>query len=79
MAQIDFTITDAEYNQMMVVLDAMRTKLAGLKAPLKRVVASQPAKVKAFATTDEGRFLREVHRVWRDLDTFFDDIRWGED
>jgi hypothetical protein len=79
MAQVDCTITDAEYNQMMTVLNAMRTKLAGLKVPLTRMLSSSEngkAKVKAFAQTDDGRFLREVSRVRNDLNDYFDTIGW---
>jgi hypothetical protein len=70
MAVYDVTITDPEYNQMMLVLDAMRAKLAPLKAPLARMLQSQPAKVKAFMQSEDGRFLREVWRIYRDLGAF---------
>jgi hypothetical protein len=79
MAQIDFTITDAEYNKMMSVLNAMRTKLVGLKAPLTKMLASQTGKdvVKLVAATDRGRFLREVYTIHQQLNKYFDDIRWN--
>ena len=74
MATIDVTISDAEYNQMMAVLNAMRAKLAPLKAPLALALSAEPAKVKAFIQTENGRFLREVHRVWNDLSAFMEAI-----
>ena len=74
MATIDVTISDGEYNQMMAVLDSMRAKLAPLKAPLAASFAAEPAKVRAFIQTENGRFLREVHRVWQDLNAFMADI-----
>ena len=78
MAQYDLTISDNQYDQMVAVLDAMRSKLAPLRVPLAKMLASEPEKVKAFIQTENGRFLREVHSIWKDLNTFFDDIGYGE-
>ena len=74
MATINVTINDTEYDQMMAVLDAMRAKLAPLKAPLALALQAEPEKVKAFIQTENGRFLREVYRVWTDLNMFMDAI-----
>ena len=70
MATIDVTISQAQYDQMMTVLDAMRAKLAPLKAPLALALQAEPEKVKAFVQTENGRFLREVRRIWLDLNAF---------
>ena len=77
MATIDVTISQAQYDQMMAVLDAMRAKLAPLKAPLALALSAEPAKVKAFIQTTNGRFLREVFNVWQDLDAYFEAIGYG--
>ena len=77
MATIDVTISDGEYNQMMAVLNAMRTKLAPLRAPLALALSAEPEKVKAFIQTENGRFLREVYRVWTDLVAYFVAIGYG--
>lgn len=81
MAQHDFTISDAEYNQMMAVLNAMRTRLALLKQPLRTMCRQEAgkAKVKAFAATEAGRFLREVYRIKKDVKVYFDDLLWEDD
>ena len=70
MARHDLTITNAQYNQMMVVLDAMRARIAPLRMPLAKMMASQPGKVRAFIQSDNGRLLREVFRLYRDLHEF---------
>ena len=78
MAQYDLTISDNQYDQMVAVLNAMRTKLAPLRVPLRKMLASEPEKVKAFIKTENVRFLREVHSIWKDLNTFFEAIGYGE-
>ncbi len=74
MAQHNLTITDAQYNQMMVALDAMRARIAPLRGPLAKMMASQPGKVRAFISTDNGRLLREVFRLYIDLREFARDV-----
>jgi len=63
----------------MTVLDAMRAKLAPLKAPLAAMWAAEPEKVKAFIRTENGRFLREVNAIRKDLDAYFEAIGVGVD
>ena len=77
MATIDVTITDGEYTQMMIVLNAMRAKLAPLKVPLAGAITAEPGKVKTFLRTEDGRFLREVWTVWKDLNTYMDAVGIG--
>ena len=79
MATIDVTISQAQYDQMMAVLDAMRAKLAPLQAPLALAMQAEPEKVKAFIQTENGRFLREVRQVWLALNSFMDAIGMGAD
>ena len=78
MAQVDFTVTTAQYDAMMVVLDGIRAKLAANKAILSRILsqADGQAKVKAFAQTADGRWLREVKAARDDLNTFLADVGW---
>lgn len=80
MAQHDLTISNAEYNQMMAVLDGIRTRLGPLREPLAKMIVSQPAKVRAFIQTEDGRLLREVWKFYRDVNTFMDhvDLEAGE-
>ena len=79
MAQHDLTITDAQYAQMMAVLDAMRARIAPLRMPLAKMMASQPGKVRAFIQTEDGRLLREVFRLYRDLHEFARDVGYEVD
>jgi hypothetical protein len=80
MAQLDWTITDAEYDQMVVVLDGIRSRLGLMKSPLTEMFQQETGrqKIKAFATTDAGRFLREVNKIRNDINKYFDDIGWKD-
>lgn len=78
MAVVDVTISSAEYDKMMVALNAIRAKLAPLKAPLIRIMQMENGeqKIKTFAQTDNGRFLREVNQIRNDVNKYFQDIGW---
>ena len=78
MAQYDLTISNAEYNQMMAVLDGIRARIAPLREPLAKMLASQPEKVRAFIQTENGRLLREVFRAYQDLKSFAEAIGYEE-
>lgn len=81
MAQIDVTISQAQYDAMMVVFDGVRAKGGTLKAALTLALSQEDgqAKVKAFvAGNEDARWLREVNQFRKDLDGFFEAIGWRD-
>lgn len=74
MAQHDFTISDAQHAQLVAMRDAIRLWLAPRKAPLAKMLAAQPEKVRAFAKTDDGRGLRVIYQMREELNQYFEDI-----
>ena len=74
MATIDITISQAQYDQMILVFAALRAKLPPLREPLRRAIESNPAAVKAFVKSDDGRLIKQTYLFWRDLSAFFDTI-----
>ena len=76
MAKVDFSTTDAQQQQMMTVMTAIRAKLNPLRGPLQRMMKDKEnkAKIVALLQTDNGRFLREIRRFYEDLDDFMQDI-----
>ena len=80
MAQVDFGITQANYDKMMVVLDGIRSKLATEKDVLTRVLSQENGqdKVKAFAAAQDPGWLREVGKFRNDLNDYFDAIGWRD-
>ena len=81
MAQVDFGITQANYDKMMVVLDGIRSKLATEKDVLTRIMATDngQAKVKAFAAAQDPGWLREVGKFRNDLNDYFEAVGWRDD
>ena len=80
MAQVDFTVTQNQYDAMMVVLDGIRAKLSSNKVVLTKILSQETGlvKVKAFALTDEGQWLLEVKKVKDDLVDYFDSVGWKD-
>ncbi len=80
MAEIDFSVPQDQYDKMIVVLNGIRAKLAANKVVLTRVLSQENGheKVRAFAQTDAGRWLREVKRARDDLNKFFDKVGWQD-
>ena len=81
MDQVDFATTQGQYDAMMTVLDGIRTKLGGNKATLTYIFSMEngQAKIKAFAQTDDGRWLREVKKFGDDWNEFLRDVGWRDD
>lgn len=81
MAQLDFSVTSTQYTNMMTVLDGIRTKLSANKPVLSRICAQEAGrvKIKAFAQTEDGKWLKEIALFRRQLDQYFEDVAWGED
>jgi len=81
MAQVDFTVTPAQYTTMMTVFDGVRTKLGNNRDVLNRVCSQEDgkSKIKAFAATEDGKWLREIARIRNELNTFFESVGWGDD
>ena len=65
----------------MTVLDGLRAKLATEKTVLTRILSTEngQAKVKTFAQSPAGRWLREVKQVRDDLNRYFDSVGWSDD
>jgi len=80
MAQVDFTVTQGQQDAMMTVLDGMRAKLGANKAVLTRILSMEngQAKIKAFAATADGKWLREVKKARDDLNDFFENVGWRD-
>ena len=80
MAQVDFGITQANYDKMMVVLDGIRTKLLAEKAVLTRILSTEngQTKIKAFAAAQSPPWLREVKQMRDDLNDYFETIDWRD-
>ncbi len=78
MASVDFTTTTAQYDAMMIVLDGIRSKLVANKSVLTTILSQEngQAKIKAFAQTDDGKWLREVKQFGDDWNTFLGDVGW---
>jgi len=78
MGQLDLTSTQNQYDAMMLVLDGIRAKLGANKEVLTRILAMENGreKVKAFAATDAGKWLREVKKARDDLSNFFENAGW---
>ena len=81
MAQVDLNISYAQFNTMMIVLNGIRTKLGSNKDALTRVLSMEngKAKIKAFAAAQDPAWLREVAKMRKDLNQFFEDIGWEAD
>ena len=81
MANVDITISQAEYGQLMTVLTAWKNKLEPLRVPLAKVLRNpaQRQKLINFAKTDNGRLLKQTYLTWQWLNQFFEDINWRED
>jgi len=78
MATTDWTITGGQYDTMMTVFDGIRAKLLAEKDILTRVLETENGrtKLKAFAQTDEGKWLREIERFRTDLNQYMALIGW---
>ncbi len=78
MASVDFTVSTAQYDAMMIVLDGIRAKLATHKPKLIQMLSMEngKAKIKSFAQTEDGRWLREIWKMKDDLNAFSDEIGW---
>ena len=78
---INLNVTQVQYDKMMAVLDGIRSKLGPHKAELTRVLSMEngKAKIKAFAAAQDPAWLREVAKMRKDLNQFFEDIGWEDD
>ena len=80
MAAVDFSITQVNYDKMMVVLDGIRTKLLAEKAVLTRILSTEngQTKIKAFASAQDPPWLAEVKTMRDDLNSYFESIGWED-
>ena len=76
MAAVDFSISQVNYDKMMVVLDGIRDKLATKKAVLTRILSTEngQTKIKAFAAAQSPPWLAEVKQMRDDLNDYFETI-----
>ena len=81
MAQIDVTITDPQYDQLVTVLQAWQNRMETLRESLRRLLGNETYReqVIQFAKSDAGRLLKLTHQTHRWLDQFMEDIGWRED
>ena len=80
MAAVDFSISQVQYDKMMVVLDDIRDKLLAEKAVLTRILSTEngQTKIKAFAAAQDPPWLREVKQMRDDLNDYFETIGWRD-
>ena len=80
MAQVDFKVTQGQYDTMMTVLNGIRAKLGLNKEVLTRMMETEngQTKIKAFAAAQDPPWLRGVKQAHDDLDTFFEDVGWRD-
>ena len=80
MAAVDFSISQVQYDKMMVILDEIRAKLATEKAVLTRILSTEngQTKIKAFAAAQSPPWLREVKQMRDDLNDYFETIGWRD-
>ena len=81
MAQVNVTISDAQYTQLLTALQAWKSRLETLREPLRRLLGNETyrERVIQFAQSDAGRLLKLTHQTHRWLDEFMADIGWRED
>lgn len=81
MAQIDVTISDPQYTQLVTVLQAWQDRLETLRGPLRKLFGNDTYReqVIQFAKSDAGRLVNLTHETHRWLDEFMADIGWRED
>jgi len=81
MAQVNFNVTQGQYDAMMTVLNGLRAKLGANKDVLTRVLSTEngQAKIKAFAASQNPPWLRKVKQARDDLNTFFENVGRRDD
>ena len=80
MAQIDFTLTDTQYNQLVSTTDALLTKLASIKPALTSLLSQETGKekLKTFLQNNptDGRLIIKTIELYTNLRNFKDEIGW---
>ncbi len=82
MANIDITLTDTQYNQLVTVTDGLKAKLGAITPLLAQVMQQENGrgKVKAFVKNNptDARLLVLTNQLANYLDDFREAVRWAD-